>query len=112
MIASSFRNGKLQWKVNFSQNVQDWELESMTSFMDLIYSLTLDGNGMDMRTRVRNLLHLWKTDVVHLQEMKLTAVTQGLVCSLWRCRYVDEISQDSTGASSGILLMWDKRIFE
>jgi hypothetical protein len=44
---SSFRNGKLHWEIKFSQNVQDWELESMTSFMDLIYSLTLDGNGMD-----------------------------------------------------------------
>jgi hypothetical protein len=44
---SSFRNGKLHWEISFSQNVEDWELEFLSSFMDLIYSLTLDGNGMD-----------------------------------------------------------------
>jgi|UniRef100_A0A2N9G010 hypothetical protein len=43
----SFRNGMLHWELNFSQNVQDWELESLNSFMDLVYSLTIDGNGMD-----------------------------------------------------------------
>ena len=64
------------------------------------------------RTRVRILLHLWKADVVCLQETKLKAVTQGLVRNLWRCKYVDWISLDSIEASGGIFLMWDKRIIE
>jgi hypothetical protein len=43
----SFRNGSLHWDKKISQNVQDWDLEPLTSFMDLIYSLQLDGNGAD-----------------------------------------------------------------
>uniref|UniRef100_A0A2N9HXJ9 Reverse transcriptase domain-containing protein n=1 Tax=Fagus sylvatica TaxID=28930 RepID=A0A2N9HXJ9_FAGSY len=45
-------------------------------------------------------------------ETKLMAVTQGLVRSLWRCKYVDWISLDSIGASGGIILMWDKGAVE
>jgi hypothetical protein len=43
----SFSNGTLHWDVNFSRNLQDWELESLAAFMELIYSQTLDGTGQD-----------------------------------------------------------------
>jgi hypothetical protein len=43
----SFSNGTLHWDVSFSWNVQDWELESLVAFMELIYSQTLDGTGQD-----------------------------------------------------------------
>ena len=43
----SFRNGTLHWDVNFSRNLQDWELECLVAFMELIYSQTLDGTGQD-----------------------------------------------------------------
>jgi exonuclease III len=64
------------------------------------------------RTRICNLLHHWKADVVCFQETKLMSVTQGLVKSLWRCKYVDWISLNSIGASGGIILMWDRRVVE
>jgi hypothetical protein len=69
-------------------------------------------NDRVKRARICNLLHLWKADVVCFQETKLMAVTQGLIRSLWRCRYVDWLSLDSVGASGGIILMWDKRVVD
>ena len=43
----SFPNGILHWDLRFSKNVHDWELESLSSFMELIYSLPLKGEGDD-----------------------------------------------------------------
>ena len=77
--------------------------------------LSWNGRGLNdsaKRARICNLLSIWKTDIVCLQETKLTAVSQTLVRSLWRCRYVDWISLDSVGASGGIILMWDRRIVQ
>ena len=43
----AFRNGALHWEMSFSRNVQDWEMDSMNPFMELIYSAAVDGNGVD-----------------------------------------------------------------
>jgi hypothetical protein len=35
------------WEVNFTLLVQDWELESFSSFLDLLYAANIKHNGTD-----------------------------------------------------------------
>lgn len=40
-------NGVICWDVCFSRPVQDWELELLVSFIELIYSRPVRGAGFD-----------------------------------------------------------------
>ena len=67
-------------------------------------------NEESKRLRVRNLLSLWKVDIVCLQETKISWFTPNLVHSLWRCPYVEWCCVAAERVSRGILLMWDRRV--
>ena len=69
-------------------------------------------NDSDKCLRIRNLIRLWKADLVYLQETKLGEVDRSLIKSLWGCPHLDWLSLGSNGASEGILLIWDKRVSE
>lgn len=42
-----FNNGMKHWDLHFSRSVQDWELDSLDRFMELIYSSSMSGKGDD-----------------------------------------------------------------
>jgi hypothetical protein len=42
------RNGCLHWELQFSCSVQYWELESVSTFLDLLYSAKVKGHGEDI----------------------------------------------------------------
>ena len=62
-------------------------------------------NDRDKHLRVRNLIQLWKADVVCLQETKLGEVDRSIIKSIWGCPHLDWLSLGSNGASGGILLI-------
>ena len=61
---------------------------------------------------IRNFLRSWRANIVCFQETKLKWVTRGIVRSIWGCPFLDWLYLGSEGASSGILLMWDRRVVE
>jgi exonuclease III len=46
-------------------------------------------NEVGKRMQVRNLLSLWKVDIVCLQETKVSWFMPSTMQSLWRCPYVE-----------------------
>jgi exonuclease III len=46
-------------------------------------------NDREKRLQIRNLLNLWKADVICLKETKLKVVSRSIVASLWGCQHLD-----------------------
>jgi hypothetical protein len=45
-------------------------------------------------------------------ETKMEVITREVVRSLWGCQHVDWCFMGASGASGGILIMWDRRVVE
>ena len=67
-------------------------------------------NDKDKCLRMRNLIRMWKTDIICLQETKMAVINRRVIQSLWGNQHVDWISLGSNGAAKGVLSMWDKRV--
>jgi hypothetical protein len=42
-----YQNGGVIWNLNFTRHAQDWELEAVSSFLELLYSSSAKGHGED-----------------------------------------------------------------
>jgi hypothetical protein len=42
-----YQNGGVFWDLNFTRHAQDWELEAVFSFVELLYSSSAKGHGED-----------------------------------------------------------------
>jgi hypothetical protein len=40
-------NGSIQWNIQFTRLLHDWEVEELTSFYRCLYACKLRGEGMD-----------------------------------------------------------------
>jgi len=47
-----FPDGVLYWDMEFLHAIQDWELESLSNFMDVIYRILLRGTSEDKKHRI------------------------------------------------------------
>ena len=69
-------------------------------------------NNPRKRLVCKNLLKEWKCDIVCLQETKVASIDTAFVRSLWGSPFIDWVALDAVQTSRGILLVWDKRVFE
>uniref|UniRef100_A0A2N9HE33 Uncharacterized protein n=1 Tax=Fagus sylvatica TaxID=28930 RepID=A0A2N9HE33_FAGSY len=100
-------------RIGFYQNPpSEWVMSQMKAFGELVGASYEGLRGRDKCLRVRNLIRMWKADIICLQETKLAVITRRVIQSLWGNQHVDWISLGSNGAAGGILLMWDKRVVE
>ena len=69
-------------------------------------------NNPRKREVCKNLLKEWKCDLVCMQETKVSSMDGGFVRSLWGSPFTDWSFLDAVQSLGGVLLIWDKRVFE
>ena len=69
-------------------------------------------NNPRKRQVCKNFLKEWKCDIVCFQETKIAFIDIAFVRSLWGSPFIDWDALDAVQTSGGVLLVWDKRVFE
>ena len=69
-------------------------------------------NNPQKREVCKNLLKEWMYDIVCFQETKVSFIDVAFVRSLWDSPFIDWAVLDAMQTSGGVLLIWDKRVFE
>ncbi|KAG5607522.1 hypothetical protein H5410_029014 [Solanum commersonii] len=64
------------------------------------------------RCMIRNMLRIWKADVVYFQETKREGEIANIIKEIWGSRWADYVQLEASGTTGGILIMGDKRIWE
>ena len=60
----------------------------------------------------KNLLNEWKCDIICYEETKLSSLNSSIVRSLWGSPFLDWVALDAVNTARGVLLVWDKRVYE
>jgi hypothetical protein len=102
----SFSNGILHWDVHFSRNVHDWELESLSSFMELIYSIPLKGEGDD-KLGWRHNLNKGFSVKEYYRCLSTVSFNQFRWKSIWKAKVLPRVAFFSWTAALGRLLTID-----
>ena len=63
--------------------------------------------GMVSRCVLKN-----KVDMLFIQESKITSISRGMIRALWKNQDYQWVGVNSTGASGGLLCVWDSKVFE
>lgn len=84
-----------------------WNNEGEISFMEC-----KGLNDENKRGLVRNLVSQWRADIYVLVETKLMGNVSNLLHTIWNNRWVGELHLEAVGSSRGILILWDKRVWE
>ena len=69
-------------------------------------------NNPKTREVCKNLLKEWKCEIVCFQETKTSSLNSFVVRSLWGSPFLDWVVLDVVNTARGVLLVWDKRVFE
>ena len=69
-------------------------------------------NNSRKREVCKNLLKDWKCNIVCFRETKVSSIGVAFVWSLWGSPFIDWAVLDAVQTSGGVLLIWDKRVFE
>ena len=54
----------------------------------------------------------WKCDIARFQETKIDCTSSAIVRSLCGSPFVDRVVLDANHSAGGVLMMWDRRVFE
>jgi hypothetical protein len=104
-VADNFqcRGNSIHWEVTFSRLAQDWELESFSSFLELLYSFTGIGSGEDKVC--------WKPSQSKYFQVKSyykSLTTNGKDCfpwkSIWKAKVPPRVAFFSWTAALGRIL--------